>query len=512
MTVERILDELCFAEESPASPSEPSPGTWKIMIVDDDEFVHQVTVLTLADYRFENHRLEYVHAYSAAEARRLLAEHPDTAVIVLDVVMETENAGLDFARYVRQEARNFMVRIILRTGQPGQAPERTVITDYDINDYRNKAELSEQRLFTSLTTAIRSYRDLLTVEQGRIGLQTVVDASAVLFTQVSIPQFLDMALESILRTGHCSGSTCCGQAVASVLRGGKYVVQAARGLASPGWIANGMRERLDQTVEASRRANRIVVREHEFSACFRNTHTDEEYVFLVRFARPLSELERGLLQVLGGNIGVALSNLFLNEEIVSTQREVVLTLGEVVETRSKETAQHVKRVAEFSYLLAVKAGLPSDQAQLLRMASPMHDVGKIGISDSILFKPGKLTAEEYEIIKTHTTLGYSILKNSSRRILRTAATIALEHHERWDGRGYPRGLVGGETHVFGRITALADVFDALSATRVYKKAWPLEQILTYLREQRGAQFDPGLVDVFFDHLHEIVAIRDSYPD
>ncbi len=154
MTVETARDEVRFAEESAPLSPESDLGTWKIMIVDDDDFVHRVTLLTLGDYRFEKRRLEYLHAYSAAEARRLLAEHPDTAVIVLDVVMETENAGLEFARHVRLEARNPLVRIILRTGQPGQAPERTVITEYDINDYRNKAELSEQRLVTSITTAI----------------------------------------------------------------------------------------------------------------------------------------------------------------------------------------------------------------------------------------------------------------------------------------------------------------------------------------------------------------------
>ena len=226
----------------------------------------------------------------------------------------------------------------------------------------------------------------------------------------------------------------------------------------------------------------------------------------------MNETEQGLLHILGGNIGVALNNLFLTEEIVATQREVVLTLGEVVETRSKETAQHVKRVAEYSYLLALKAGLSEDRAQLLRMASPMHDVGKIGIPDSILFKPGKLTEEEFAVIKTHTVIGHSILKNSHRRIMRTAATIALQHHERWDGKGYPHGLVEDETHIYGRITALADVFDALSCDRVYKKAWPLEQVVDYISEQKGKQFDPSLVDIFLRNMDEMLAIRATYPD
>jgi response regulator RpfG family c-di-GMP phosphodiesterase len=257
---------------------------------------------------------------------------------------------------------------------------------------------------------------------------------------------------------------------------------------------------------------RVRVLDREFAAGFYNSHTDQDYFLYASFGRPLEETEQGLLHILGGNIAVALNNLFLTEEIVATQREVVLTLGEVVETRSKETAQHVKRVAEYSYLLAIKAGLSEERAQLLRMASPMHDVGKIGIPDSILFKPGKLTEEEFNIIKTHTVIGHSILKKSPRRIMRTAATIALQHHERWDGGGYPHGLVEDETHIYGRITALADVFDALACDRVYKKAWPLEDVLAYVRDQRGRQFDPVLVDIFLENVGEMRGIRDTYPD
>jgi len=270
--------------------------------------------------------------------------------------------------------------------------------------------------------------------------------------------------------------------------------------------------RLQELNERAAREGRVLVLDQEFAARFFNSHTDQNFFFYVSFGRPLSETAQGLLHILGGNIAVALSNLFLTEEIVATQREVVLTLGEVVETRSKETAHHVKRVAEYSYVLGIKAGLSEERAHLLRMASPMHDVGKIGIPDSILFKPGKLTDEEFSIIKTHTVIGHSILKASPRRIMRTAATIALQHHEHWDGGGYPHGLVEDETHIFGRITALADVFDALSCDRVYKKAWPLSEVLDYLREKRGRQFDPLLVDIFLESLDEILAISVMYPE
>ncbi|MGE4299698.1 MAG: HD domain-containing phosphohydrolase [Desulfovibrionaceae bacterium] len=202
----------------------------------------------------------------------------------------------------------------------------------------------------------------------------------------------------------------------------------------------------------------------------------------------------------------------LNAEITDTQKEVVLVLGEVVENRSKETAHHVRRVAEYCYVLARGAGMGHTEADILRLAAPMHDVGKIGIPDAILNKPGKLTPEEYEVIKTHTQIGYEILRHSSRPIMRTAATVAREHHEHWDGSGYPRGLKGEDIHIYGRVTCIADVFDALLHKRAYKDAWPLERVLDYFSEWSGTRFDPSLVRLLFDTRKAITEILWKYPD
>ncbi len=202
----------------------------------------------------------------------------------------------------------------------------------------------------------------------------------------------------------------------------------------------------------------------------------------------------------------------LNEEIISTQTEIVNTMGEIAETRSKETGNHVKRVALFSELLALKYGFSEDEAKLLKQASPMHDIGKIGIPDIILNKPGRHTEEEFELMKTHAALGYEILKNSNREILKAAAIVAHEHHEKYDGSGYPRGLKGQQIHIYGRITAVADVFDALGSDRVYKKAWEDEKIFNLFREEKGKHFDPDLVDLFFENIDYILEIRDNLKD
>lgn len=202
----------------------------------------------------------------------------------------------------------------------------------------------------------------------------------------------------------------------------------------------------------------------------------------------------------------------LNKEIEDTQREVVFTMGSIGESRSKETGNHVKRVAEYSKLLALYYGLDENEAEMLKQASPMHDIGKVAIPDAILNKPGRFDEEERRIMDTHAAIGYEMLKHSHRPLLRLAATVAYEHHEKWDGSGYPRGLSGENIHIYGRITALADIFDALGSDRVYKKAWDDERIFTFFREESGKHFDPALVDIFFDHLDEFLSIRNRLRD
>lgn len=202
----------------------------------------------------------------------------------------------------------------------------------------------------------------------------------------------------------------------------------------------------------------------------------------------------------------------LNHEIENTQKEVVFTMGSIGESRSKETGNHVKRVAEYSKLLALYYGLNEKEAEMLKQASPMHDIGKVAIPDAILNKPGRFDEAERKIMDTHAALGYEMLKHSNRPLLKTAAIVANEHHEKWDGSGYPRGLSGENIHIYGRITALADVFDALGSDRVYKQAWDDEKIFNLFKEERAKHFDPKLVDIFFEHLDEFLKIRASLKD
>ena len=201
----------------------------------------------------------------------------------------------------------------------------------------------------------------------------------------------------------------------------------------------------------------------------------------------------------------------LNDEIESTLKDTVYTMGVIEEQRSKETNNHTKRVALYSRFLAEQLALSNKEIDLITTGSPLHDIGKLGVPDNILFKPGKLDDEERSIMENHTRIGYTMLCHSERDILKAGAIIALQHHEKWDGSGYPQQLKGEDIHIYGRIIAVADVFDALYSERVYKKAWELERIIDFFKDERGKHFDPALVDIFLSHTHEFVEIYKAHP-
>ncbi|CAG9296956.1 HD domain-containing phosphohydrolase [Celerinatantimonas diazotrophica] len=202
----------------------------------------------------------------------------------------------------------------------------------------------------------------------------------------------------------------------------------------------------------------------------------------------------------------------LQNQTVNVQKDLIHLLGDAIEIRSGETGNHVKRVAKMSAILAQLCQLTADECQIIEIVSPMHDVGKIGIQEAILEKPGKLTAEEWRIMQSHVEIGYRILSSSEGEILHFAAIIALEHHEHWDGKGYPTGKAAENIHIFSRITAIVDVFDALLSERSYKKPWSLAKVVQLFEEQAGKQFDPKLTKLFLENLDRFVAIREKYPD
>ena len=199
-------------------------------------------------------------------------------------------------------------------------------------------------------------------------------------------------------------------------------------------------------------------------------------------------------------------------QIIAREHETLLRLARAGEYRDEETGNHVFRMARYARQVAEELGLSAEECEDIEYSAPMHDIGKIGIPDEILLKPGSFDEEQWEIMKQHTVIGHSILSNSESRYMKMGAVIALNHHEKYDGSGYPSGLAGEEIPLVARIVAVADVFDALMSNRPYKKAWPLEKALQLLRDESGGHFDPQCVDAFFARIDQILAIREELKD
>ncbi|PWC55014.1 HD domain-containing phosphohydrolase [Azospirillum sp. TSO22-1] len=364
-------DDLLFADETEdAAGCGPALSPWTVLIVDDDPEVHAITRVVLHDVEYEGRGLTFLSAFSAEEARAVLRATDDIAAVLLDVVMETDDAGLKLVHFIREELSNRHVRIILRTGQPGLAPERQVIVGYDINDYKAKSELTAQTLFTATVAALRSYQHIRAIEEGRRGLE-------------------------------------------------------------------------------------------------------------------------------------------------NAQRATVHALGKLAEFKDEVTGDHVRRIGRWATAIAHRLRADGVYTHIVDdvfcehvgLASMLHDVGKVGVPDHILGKPGKLDPQEMAVMREHAAIGGRILREASGIVggpnpLSLGAEIAESHHEKWDGTGYPHGLKGEAIPLSGRIVAVADVYDALLHRRPYKEAWDHRDVLGLIRREAGTHFDPAVVDAFLGVLEE----------
>ena len=510
-------DRLVFAEEDTSAKensSEHKEKPWKILIVDDEKQVHDITRIILRGYSFENRGLELLSAYSENEVKSVFKAHGDIALVLLDVVMEKEDTGLCLVQYIRKDLNNSSIRIVLRTGQPGKAPEQEVITKYDINDYKTKPEFTAQKLFTTVTACLRAYENIKTIEKNNEGLERVIRSSAEVFKNQSFSEFGKNVLFHLFKILHLDmnpGIDCAylvGMPNSSVvLMAGSGRYQAKIGTS----LVESMPQFVIENYQRFEKTGGESFFKDDYIGVFKTMEGFGSVLYLNGWDQ-LSSIEKKLIRIYANNIAISFDNISLAREIINTQKEVILTLGEIVETRSQETANHVTRVAEVCYLLAKKNGMDEKTCDLLRLATPMHDVGKIGVPEAILNKAGKLTDAEFDVIKNHARTGYEILKKSNRPIMKAAAVVALQHHERWDGFGYPQGLSGEDIHIYGRIAAIADVFDALSHKRCYKNAWNMDQIVDLFGKESGRHFDGRLTEIFLSNIKEFEAINRHFPE
>ncbi len=502
--------------KNPDSPADHRLNCpWKILITDDEVDVHSVTRLALRTMQFHGRNLELLSAYSAAEAFETLKNNPDIAVLLLDVVMETDDAGLKLVHRIRQELGNSLVRIVLRTGQPGQAPEQEVIINYDINDYKAKTELTTQKLFTTVISSLRAFESLYALENHRIGMHKIIRASADLYKIQSLREFssgLLRQINALLNIG-LEGSLC-------VLHQSNYAppkdfkIIAATGsfetLADTDFLP------VDHTdLPLIHRAlhDKTHIYENMGDALYISVRDLKEFVIYLTPVLPLNHVERSLLEVFCDRISLAFDNLWLNDQLKESQMSAVTLLSGLADNPKDPHFRPLmilrSKIEGFAHQLHDQGHYPDSIdyrfAQQIGMAYLLHDLGKLSMNMKLFEQTTPLTDEERSAMQQHTEVGLTLLEKAATTgdntdFLHLAAEIAYGHHERFDGTGYPQGLKGEEIPLSARISALFDVYEALIHQKSYKKAWLPEEAKDYIRSQSGKQFDPVLAELFLQYM------------
>jgi len=507
------LDEMAFDFFEEEEEIELKPQ-YKILVADDDQEVHAITEMALSTFEFEGFGLNILHAYSGQETRELMAEHEDVAILILDVVMEDNNSGLDVVDYLRHKLKNTMTRIILRTGQPGEAPKESVIKTYEINDYLLKTELTIQKLYAALWTGLRSYRDLKKLEAHKVGLEKIIETSAKLFNHHTFGEFLNSILMEMSHFYKNSPGLMYVSAKKEMNQSGfvsigqqsKVVIVAATGKYEP-YIGQeieqveGLEGISEMMLDSKEGDENIQFIKDGFLIRGGGHEQLDNFIFI---EGDNSCYDFDLINLFLKNYAMALDNFILKNTLSTTQKEMIFAITEAIEINFIEPSDHVRRLSQMMFNFAHRAGYAYAECEILKVASLLHDVGKMRLPQDLLLKAGSLTEEEYDQVKQHTILGHKMLSKSPSDVLQVAAELALNHHERYDGQGYPYKKSGMLIPKSARMMAILDVFDAMTHAKVYGQVKTVDQAKAYLIDQRGKHFDSGLVDIFIEHLDEII--------
>lgn len=488
-----------------------------VLIIDDEADVHAVTKLTMKKFLFEGKQMRFSSAYSAQEAREILQQDRFFALILLDVVMETENAGLDLAKFIRQDLNNRFSRIILRTGQPGVAPEHSVIRNFDIDGYKNKTELRKLDLESTFYTSLRAYRDICQLQKHRKILEQVIDS----ITDISLvgdlfsfaaAVFLQIKLVLNISTSRVLIES--SEAFAISQMEDKLNMFSANADDVRILVKSEIEDLPDNERSLFKQALKVRANFHNDSYYVYFHHSERGYdtVFAFETERPLGNAEVDMIDLFLRNVLLSYENLLLANAFEETQELAITLMGGAMESHSKETGEHVVRVGLVATQLAKLNGENKFYCERIRLAAQLHDIGKVGVPDHILKKEGKLDAAEWAEMKLHVIKGWDILQGQSNHIIKMAANLVLDHHEKWDGSGYPNGKKQEKISLEGRITAIADVFDALCNKRCYKAAWTLDEAKQEIKNSSGSHFDPHLASLFIENFELFTEIYVQHPD
>lgn len=495
-------------------------NNWKILTVDKDRSTHIQVKEKIEGLKFEDKNIIFYEAYTIKEAISILMKEKDMALTLIDIDIDEKDSGLKLISHIRDILEFVDIRIILILEEEYFTFREDELLNYDINGYGKKSRFFYDKIKILIVSALRGYRDIKKIRDNKNTMRNVVTSLTGLNKLRSLDMFLNDSicyLSSVInRCNIDDHKECKVNSFVAIKEKDTDIFTISR---ASGKYKKSINNTIRNTVNRKNYLRLNDLYENGDHKLFDDIYvakyksiTEKEAIILIENLGNETYVDNELLDLFYKSISTNFDNLCLNSEIDETQREILYTLGEVTEARSEETGLHIKRVSKYSTILARKYVLSEKEVDLISKASPIHDIGKIAIPDEILQKKGKLTAEEFNIIKTHTTIGYHLLEKTEGDVLKAAAIVAYQHHERYDGRGYPRGLAGDDIHIYGRITAIADVFDALGSERVYKKAWVMGDILNLFKEERGKHFDPELVDILFENLDEFLKVKDKYED
>ncbi|WP_426195361.1 DUF3369 domain-containing protein [Massilia sp. DWR3-1-1] len=504
-------DDDWLIDDDALSPQAGATGgerPWRVLIVDDDPDVHAVTRLALRNVSFKGRDMELLSAHSGAEGYQMLRETADIALVLLDVVMETEDAGLVLVRRIREELGNHTVRVVLRTGQPGQAPEQRVIIDYDINDYKAKTELTTQRLFTAVIAALRAYESLTMLERSRAGLATILAGANNLYHAGSLREFASGVLAQVSAV---LGIGADGMLCVLAVHGQEPAVLAATG-AWAGLAADGTLPPDHPLRAAFARALAEDVSHSSALGTVMPIHTLQQQRVGIAVCPPLTvvDIERELLELYCQRIAAAFDNQYLFDQVQKTEAATVALLAQAAECRCPGAARHAERVRSLSVRIAERMrerqvddpDLTPQLVATIGLASMLHDVGMVeacnGWSAQAVY-----SADQHAAMQRHCAIGAAMLERAAATVSGTSylsfgARVAAHHHERYDGSGYPQGLRGRAIPLCARIVAAADTLDAMLSERAWQHRWSCHAALAYFGQQAGILFDPQVVAALLD--------------
>ena len=508
-----IDDEITVINDTPTARLSP----WKVLIIDDDEEMHAVTKLVLSNFEWEETPLHFLSAYSAYEAELLFKEHNDIAVALVDVVMETDDAGLRLIKTIRDTLNNKETRLILRTGQPGQAPERKIIREYDISDYKNKTELSGIKLDTLMCNALRAYQSVMSLKKNKVGLEIVAASSLAFFESDTHHSLAKIAMNYLTRLiKSCTVNTTYTLSYFAVdYNSNTFDFLDTAGNYSHLANMNGIDKLSNLTFELISQCieeKHHIYTDNAFVMNVSNSIGDSIIMYFEGFL-PLTEQDISLLNLFATNTMNYFDKNELRRDLTQEQQETNHLLNKAIDYKSKVITPHIFRLAEITYILALELGYSIKEAEHIKSASSLLDLRQIDISDNMPDSHSKQTIEEKsKLVRQSVGARHNLIYNTNQDVLRYAALINYQRHEKWNGSGFPNSLKGEEIDLVSRIVSLVDTFDALSHDHSYKEAWQTPEIMVFIEQQASLHFDPKVVTAFKKKLQQIIEINEQYKD